>query len=1639
MTGGSATHAGIGFQDEVAAFLAVHILAQSPIEILGLPMGVTPTGISLETTAPVDDILVSTSVGGRCFFNAKLTVTNSSNPDSPLGSALDQFVRLWITFRDGGSSQDQQYRLNCEQDRMVLITGPHRSGTFMRSFSKILERIRDRGSSVPVEEIATNQIERSVSKTVLGQIRAAARRHTGQEFPDLETTEFLSMVRAAQLDFDGMDKTNSLALLRNSVVESLAEAQGAWPLIVAKCQSMGELGSGVDESGLRRHLKDQGVRLSDALDIAADVRRLRKSTSEELASLTHLARLTVPTAVGPDTIEIERDVTRVLTEEAPINSMLITGEPGSGKSGAIHAAAQQLVSDNCPVVVIAVDRHPAACLDDLRRSLGLEEGLVDVLRDWPGGRRGVLFIDALDATRGGPSDGVFQDLIRRVSQEVPNWSVVASIRVFDLRFGIWPRNLFRGSPVDKNYSDSEFDQIQHLSIPRLTDNELGQIWVRSSTMRKAYCDGKAALRQLLRSPFNQFLLAEVLANGPRDLTQIKTQLELLDLYWLHRVGGTDQQNFAREEVLRTALDEMLEQHQLSASTGNVPGKLSGDLNRLLSEGVLRPSSRDRTQPRRFSFAHHVLFDYAVATLILDGGRAHDLASRLAKSDVDALLIAPSANMAFQMLWDEGQNGHKEFWAKALDLAGTEGSGAFCRMLPARVVAAATESLEDFEPILDCLTKTDHHVRQAALFLAQHCIGALTSGVLPSGSNSTHRGPWPSIAEALTVAAVEDAKWMVRPMISRWVETPASLNAGEKRCIGSAARRILDHSSGEAYDASIVRFAIQAIARTFESAPRESLQSLELVLSPGRVSKHGHNELYWLARESKHLLRHVPTTSCLVGDIYRAAYCTPLPSSDEETSISESRILGLTSNKLQDFLGSRYQLFKSFGSFFRASPESATKVLVDLIEHVLGADLDPGDFVEEFVVLGERARYLCDRSYVRIWSSGDETEPPLHHFESELVALVDAERIADLEKVLRVVIRRNRLAGMWAVVLRAAARRPEVLGKRLVDLVTTKPILEGLDTRKDAGDLIAALHPLLDVASREALEQAVLGVGKAARQILLGCFQADNMISVEARDQMKEVEARGEMLPNRPPFEVRTGFVSRGDDWWLQEAGVDLENEENASLNRAISVVESVGRRDEDRKGRLGRIQKEWSYVLELRRVLESCRGAPAALLMSGWHALANVASTVTGAAETCDDLDQFPGLVEIIHGALAPDFWPEAVSHAESEWEFARSPSWGSPAPRVEAAKSVMGLCRVVPDLEPSLAELVESLARDPSPAVRLQVLGYVRLLLQADRPQMHRLIEIGFSEETNDGVLSPFLEAIQPALPDRPAWFVDRLLELEDRSIAFRTEDSSDRCLEHAVSLLIRLWLVFDQSDAEFQVRKWISEPISYSAQTRHALTALRGAIIQGSPKDPDENNERVRAGAVEFFQCVTQRLVAILSSLPKEPDRIEPDQAATGRSALEILDNVAAEIYFGSGAHDDQERRSDDSGHDRTTELVRARFLSEMAPTLGTLAAVPHPSVTHRLLETLEPFIGVDPKQVFQMVTDALLQGGRTGEYQIEGLGADLVVRIFQRYLADHRGILISEPELRHRLVKALDAFVEVGWPNALEFVYDLPEKLR
>lgn len=103
--GGPAAAEGSDYQHRVAAWLAVHILAERNAQPpFGLAVDTTLESLACETRQPTDDILARTSGDGHIFVQATTTITVACGGDSKLASVVDQFVRQYIVGRQDATT-----------------------------------------------------------------------------------------------------------------------------------------------------------------------------------------------------------------------------------------------------------------------------------------------------------------------------------------------------------------------------------------------------------------------------------------------------------------------------------------------------------------------------------------------------------------------------------------------------------------------------------------------------------------------------------------------------------------------------------------------------------------------------------------------------------------------------------------------------------------------------------------------------------------------------------------------------------------------------------------------------------------------------------------------------------------------------------------------------------------------------------------------------------------------------------------------------------------------------------------------------------------------------------------------------------------------------------------------------------------------------------------------------------------------------------------------------------------------------------------------------------------------------------------------------------------------------------------------
>ena len=254
---------------------------------------------------------------------------------------------------------------------------------------------------------------------------------------------------------------------------------------------------------------------------------------------------------------------------------------------------------------------------------------------------------------------------------------------------------------------------------------------------------------------------------------------------------------------------------------------------------------------------------------------------------------------------------------------------------------------------------------------------------------------------------------------------------------------------------------------------------------------------------------------------------------------------------------------------------------------------------------------------------------------------------------------------------------------------------------------------------------------------------------------------------------------------------------------------------------------------------------------------------------------------------------------------------------------------------------------------------------------------------------MSFFLPAVGGVLGQRPEWFVEKLLELDDRwASGSEPDDRRDEFLAHIVQLILRLWLVYDQRLAGERIRQWTNDPLQHAKRIEDALPALRGAILQGDPDRLEPSDEQVRTRTIEIFQATVLALTPIVVEAADHWQRFQRRSADVPKRRFELSTGLRAKSILGLELTEPGIAKPTRRIRSPGLRELRSRLLREMNPTLTALAQVPYPSVTHHLLETLEAFIADDPTTIFRLVTDALISGGRAGGYQLESLGSDLFV---------------------------------------------------
>jgi len=1658
--GGAATTAGTTFQEDVACYFAAMVLAERGVPApLSLPSDITLEDVAVETDQPVDDILVGTSGGGLVFVQCKSSLQLSRSSTSELAKCARQVVEQ---YRAGCRPRGASSRaLDPALDRLVLALGPRTSVTLVTNLGSGLEALRTAGQGA-ADAVLNRQsvaVQRAIA-ILKSHCDNAWRSVTGRSMPKDEWSCLARLLHVWQLDLSATGAQRGLMdqALRAHVLSRPRDAARALRAITGIIRMLGPRRSSIDRRQMQEALLAERISLRTPLGYTDSIAALKLHTKARLGALQRLSEI----EFGETPLKVRRPAVDAIREMAATGHVLVVGEPGAGKSGCMHAVASGAMSNGCDLVLIAADVTNTESLASLSADLGLADRqlLPQVLANWAGAELGYLVIDALDAARNRDSLPTLRNLVEQVRVLAPRWRVVASMREFDLQHSPQVQELFSGVGHAEHTSPT-FREVRHVYVRRLSDDELTQAKEQCPPLAGVLSRTTAALTDLVRNPFNLKLLVELIGEHLDEsrLASVRIQVQLLDLYWERRIEQHDPER-SREHTAAALVTAMRERRALFVDERDAVqtnGFVAAAMRGLQEQGVVRAEDDGvvRGSSRRISFAHNILFDYAAARLWLQDLPDSVLDPLAMAQNEDLLLFArPSLVFAFERLWyapDAANSDERPlFWSRAIGLARREHMRLIGRVAAAGVAAAELQRLREAGPLLQAVA-VDQSPALGRL------LQSVVTSVLTYADARGDRGylwgegapDWLGVAASLTSQGLRVHAWLVRSLlISVQRGKGVRLTGQQREWVNTASRTLLEWAWSDQRLLGMVPIALSGACRSIAAAPKETVAALEPVLA-STAKAHRHEFLRPLAENLARLARYDATFALRVT---QAAFTTDYDMDDRVDR--GPRLLPMSFSKRDDMRMVRRSLTGALKRVFARMPVTGTRLAVAILNSAAGQERskysrrDVGTF--EFV--GQPARMIAD--YSSVW--GDRSYAVHDEWFAARRALIEGlvrtarSKPGRLDALLRSFARRNRYAVGWAALLRAGREEPKALGVHVASLLGEPTVLRSEDTRMDAGRLITAVWSQLPDPERLRVEQCILGLATGdadedsrwqalRRDRLLGCIPIDQAVSTEARNRLAELAAGGGPPENRPPFES-SGVRSISHEEFLRGRGVPVDEPQNQEMRAAIGKVRGFKPADNSRRLTAEQVAQFWPTFEECAALFASAttRGVHESFVEEANSAILECAQRI---ADAEDLKSSDPWVAEMRRRLLeaSTDVSPEPSAEEDSRWDK-NGPMWGSGLGRIEAAEGLMGLARRQATCGPEILAAVERLAADPHPAVRYQVLVRLLWLWETAPSLMWRLIEQTATREPRISICRFFAQSVLLHLPHAEVTRTDSLFAALYRRLTDQDEEGVSG--SYATHVLRRaLW--DRHAPSESAIQAFVAQPSEHVAELRQLVSHARGLMVYRDEGNAVRDAASVRQWAFEFLRSVLNPLIRDVRA---ELDRhrgsppVAWTETETGqlRTLYALADHVANQVYFASGAFNEKRSGNADEADCTRDPAEVARFFLESRTLLADLAQVEFINIAHDVLKTLEFLIPQDPAEVFRLIHRSIMAAQRD-DLQYESMAADLVVGIIEQYLAEHRGLLAQNADLRRGLLDILDVFASTGWPKAIRLINRLDEAIR
>lgn len=693
-------------------------------------------------------------------------------------------------------------------------------------------------------------------------------------------------------------------------------------------------------------------------------------------------------------------------------------------------------------------------------------------------------------------------------------------------------------------------------------------------------------------------------------------------------------------------------------------------------------------------------------------------------------------------------------------------------------------------------------------------------------------------------------------------------------------------------------------------------------------------------------------------------------------------------------------------------------------------------------------------YSHIWDEGmtyrhDDALKLLDAFNNYLTQLGDnKDLIQERINVIDILIERNKIAVIWKVLLKCAIAAPDIWGPAIFPLICAVPILKCPDTNTFAGNFLKVFFGTLKSEDREIVERTILAisnsfdtehksVGEHIRNRLLGCLIPEMAVTAEAKELIDELASKESFPPNDPPFQITTSWGKPyGEKEYLAEGGVPVEADPNQRIQALEAPIKEFAKDHSNKSPSLEETMELFPHLQKLADAVMKADGEGVHPKQRdyAWGCLAEACAKIAASGSVnCDsELGIFIRQVLLQAAENADPVYDPTLDR-----QFDEGPSWGKPAPRIDAAEGLMFVAKIPSCVNDNVFNAIERLSRDPVPAVRYHVVNYLTTLYQTQPELMWRIVDRFSREEQSRGVLQGL---IAYSLNRLSGVYGDRVADITKIIFDRVTGDGPDKKVRGLCSALFTGLYLWQEQKLSFETLvQFAKSPLDFLEEAQQIITTIDGLITHGSVALPDPKAEGVRTRA--FFllnlllNSISKSIQTLIDRHKDNPEAWQETDQIKYNNLLRLADAICMKIYFASGAFK-RDKSDDRSPAAEPGEAEKRRFLYETTPMINGLAEFGHPRIVHHLVETLETLIELDPRRVFLLI-GRIIQSGKPYGYQYDSMAERLMVRLIERFLAEYRTILREDQECRNALIEILDTFI--GWTSARRLTYRLEEIFR